>query len=246
MSKNLQNWQKLEVSVIVFVLALIFLNLVTMCEARGQPAMERYQSCVLFENDWYEGKTAAQKEISNREQFLDHIYALNKNKYKAVHRMFGSRDEANQLINLIQRISAEHRIPVSVIFSQLIIESAWMNSKLFRKGNNGFCIKYYKSKPVPAYIKKASGRPMNIHDDNADDLFWTYDNFITSLSHYGWFVNRDHYQKHIDDRYNFWEWTNALRKGGYATNKDYQRKMIKLNRKYKLYLLNINWDTIGT
>ena len=117
-----------------------------------------------------------------------------------------------------------------------------MSSKLYKKGHNGFCIKYYKRKSVPQYIKRKGRKPMNIHDDDPDDLFWTYDEFVTSLDHYTWFVNQNHYTKHINDRYNFWEWTNALRKGGYATKKSYQRNMIRLNKKYKLHLLNVKWD----
>ena len=231
---KIDNFTKLLIALFFFVLLSIIL--------KAQPAMERYQTCVLFENDWYEGKDSAKKELDNRQKFLDHIYSLDKRKYKKVHRMFGDRSKANQLINLIQKASAESKIPVNVIFSQLIIESAWMSSKLYKKGHNGFCIKYYKRKSVPQYIKRKGRKPMNIHDDDPNDLFWTYDEFITSLSHYTWFVNQNHYTKHINDRYNFWEWTNALRKGGYATKKTYQRNMIRLNRKYKLHLLNVKWD----
>ena len=58
---KIDNFTKLLIALFFFVLLSIIL--------KAQPAMERYQTCVLFVNDWYEGKDSAKKELDNRQKF---------------------------------------------------------------------------------------------------------------------------------------------------------------------------------
>ena len=132
-------------------------------------------------------------------------------------------------------IAMEHHkkygIPASVTLSQMAWESGWGNSDLARRGKNFFGIKASRE-------WLAKGKPYSVHDDDRrNEKFCNYATVEESVEHHSRLLMSDRYKKcRTYKPTDYHGWLVALKKGGYATAKDYVSSCESLIRRYKLYL----------
>lgn len=120
-------------------------------------------------------------------------------------------------------------IPASVTLAQGLLESDAGQSKLARATNNHFGIKCFSR-------RCAKGHCQNFTDDTHKDFFRTFGSAWGSFRAHSEFLKNG-------DRYNFlfrlasddaYGWATGLQKAGYATDKQYARKLLALIQKFNL------------
>jgi flagellum-specific peptidoglycan hydrolase FlgJ len=122
----------------------------------------------------------------------------------------------------------EYKIPASITLAQGILESGNGRSELTRKANNHFGIKCHKG---------WDGKKVHHDDDEKHECFRKYNQpeesfddhsmFLTSRSRYA-----DLFELDIDD---YKAWAKGLKNAGYATDRKYPDKLIKIIEDYQLY-----------
>ena len=122
----------------------------------------------------------------------------------------------------------EHKIPASITLAQGVLESGNGNSVLAKKSNNHFGIKCHT---------QWQGERVYHDDDEAQECFRKYEfvetsyndhsEFLTKRSRYAFLFNYG-----IKD---YKKWAKGLKKAGYATDKKYPNKLIRIIETYKLY-----------
>ena len=126
------------------------------------------------------------------------------------------------------------KIPASITLAQGILESGNGISQLALKSNNHFGVKCHKG---------WKGKSVKHDDDEKQECFRKYkevessykdhSEFLTTRSRYDFLfkLKKDDYKA----------WAKGLKKAGYATDKKYPAKLIRLIEVYKLY----NYDKIA-
>ena len=122
-------------------------------------------------------------------------------------------------------------IPASVKMAQGLLESRNGESALSTKNNNHFGIKCFSKK-----CKK--GHCSNFGDDHHKDFFRKYDNAWASWRAHSQMLATGRYKKLIEQGDDYEDWAKGLKKLGYATDKNYDEKLIQTIEKYQLYLLD--------
>ena len=120
-------------------------------------------------------------------------------------------------------------IPASITMAQGLLESAAGESMLAEKGNNHFGIKCGAN---------WTGKTINKDDDNIQDCFRKYTKVEESYSDHSLFLKRPRYAFLFDyplDDYK--SWAEGLKRAGYATDKNYAAKLIKIIEDYNLNAL---------
>jgi len=118
-------------------------------------------------------------------------------------------------------------IPASITLAQGLLESNAGHSRLARESNNHFGIKC-KSK-----CKGCTCR--NYHDDDFYDMFRVFESTWESYREHSILLNTGRY-KHLKDYGKDYEkWAHGLKAAGYATDKKYAEKLIKIIEALKLY-----------
>jgi len=138
-------------------------------------------------------------------------------------------------------ISEMHRtgIPASIKMAQAIVESASGTSTLARQSNNHFGIKCGKS---------WQGGTVYRHDDDYENgllvrsCFRAYDDALESFYAHSDFLANPYskrYKPLFDlDAHDYKAWAHGLKKAGYATDKNYPKKLIDIIEKYELFKLD--------
>ena len=121
-----------------------------------------------------------------------------------------------------------YKIPASITLAQGVLESGAGKSQLAREGNNHFGIKCHDD---------WNGKKIYHDDDEKGECFRKYKNAEESfLDHSLFLVNRPRYAAlftlNIRD---YREWARGLQRCGYATDKAYANKLIKVIEDYELY-----------
>ena len=121
----------------------------------------------------------------------------------------------------------QYKIPASITLAQGILESGSGEGELTRKANNHFGIKCHDWKGAKVY-----------HDDDAaQECFRKYSNAEFSFQDHSLFLSgRKRYLslfKLANDDYK--GWAKGLQKAGYATDKKYPSKLIRIIEANKLY-----------
>ena len=120
-----------------------------------------------------------------------------------------------------------HKIPASITLAQGLLESGAGNSELARKSNNHFGIKCHSD---------WKGERVYHADDKPNDCFRKYKKVEDSYEDHSLFLKRQRYQLlfklNITD---YRGWARGLQECGYATDKAYANKLIKLIEDYELY-----------
>ncbi|MGL5317841.1 MAG: glucosaminidase domain-containing protein [Bacteroidales bacterium] len=123
--------------------------------------------------------------------------------------------------------SKKYKIPASITLAQGLLESNAGKSRLAKEGNNHFGIKCHSS---------WTGRRMYHDDDAKDECFRKYRDardsyedhaqFLTNGSRYAFLFN----YKTTD----YTSWAKGLSKAGYATDRHYPSKLIRIIEEYNL------------
>ncbi len=122
-------------------------------------------------------------------------------------------------------------IPASITMAQACLESSDGNSELSKRSNNHFGIK------CKSYW---TGKKVYYDDDRKNECFRKYKTVEESyIDHTNFLMENPRYfglfQLSPDD---YIGWAEGLKKAGYATARDYDKKLIKIIEDYQLYLLD--------
>ena len=118
-----------------------------------------------------------------------------------------------------------YNIPASIKLAQAILESASGTSKLSKNANNHFGIKCHNS---------WEGEKIFMDDDEKNECFRKYDSDIESYRDHSIFLSSRGRYSELFDNNDYKKWASGLKKAGYATNKEYDKLLIKLIKKYNL------------
>lgn len=122
-------------------------------------------------------------------------------------------------------------IPASISMAQAIIESRAGTSVLAVKNNNHFGIKCF-SKTCP------QGHCSNYTDDHHKDFFIKYADGKGSWHAHSQFLLKGRYHELLKYGKNINVWAKGLREFGYATDPNYDKKIISVIRQYDLARLD--------
>jgi flagellum-specific peptidoglycan hydrolase FlgJ len=128
------------------------------------------------------------------------------------------------------------QIPASISMGQAIIESRAGKSILATKNNNMFGIKCFLKPGANATCGKT--HCTNHFDDSGKDFFRKYENGWDSWREHSQFLTKDRYQPLFKAGKDYKAWAKGLREFGYATDPDYEKKLISVIERYKLYKLD--------
>lgn len=122
----------------------------------------------------------------------------------------------------------KYNIPASVTLAQGILESGNGRSQLASKSNNHFGIKCHVG---------WKGQKVYHDDDEKGECFRKYKYVETSYKDHSEFLSgRRRYANLFKLRKSDYKgWAKGLKKAGYATDKKYPKKLIKIIEEYKLY-----------
>lgn len=122
-----------------------------------------------------------------------------------------------------------HKIPASITLAQGILESNAGSSELALKNRNHFGIKCFSRSCKPGHCS-------NYTDDSHKDFFRIFATVQDSYEAHSHLIRpqRDRYRPCYDCS-NYKEWARCLQKAGYATDRKYAKKLIKLIETHKLY-----------
>jgi hypothetical protein len=124
-----------------------------------------------------------------------------------------------------------YKVPASIKMAQALIESKAGNSRLATESNNHFGIKC-RSK-----CKGCTCR--NYSDDDAYDMFRVFDSAWESWREHSLLLTSfDRYKKLQKFGKDYKKWAAGLKNSGYATDKNYDKKLIRIIEKYKLHKLD--------
>ncbi len=167
--------------------------------------------------------------ISNHE---NDFYAKTVNEYAPVSAKELNTTTASEYIKRHKELAiAEMRkygIPASVTLAQALIESRAGNSRLARQNKNHFGIKCFSKK-----CKK--GHCTNHFDDHHKDFFRNYESVWLSYRAHSKLLQKKRYGKLKSYGKDYKKWSKGLKEAGYATDKKYDKKLIGIIKKYKLY-----------
>ena len=118
--------------------------------------------------------------------------------------------------------SEKYGIPVSIKLAQALLESDAGDSRLARANSNFFGIKCFSR-------KCAKGHCSNFTDDTHKDFFKKYGSAWLSFRDHSLFLQRERY-RHLQelDKTDYEGWAKGLKQAGYATDKGYAEKLIKI------------------
>ncbi len=129
---------------------------------------------------------------------------------------------------------AEHRkygIPASIKMAQAIVESRAGESTLAQKNENHFGMKCFSK-------KCKSGHCTNLTDDSHKDFFRKYNSAWESWRAHSVLLKSKRYQplQKLGDDYK--AWAKGLKQLGYATDSNYDQKLIAIIEAFQLYRLD--------
>ncbi len=122
-------------------------------------------------------------------------------------------------------------IPASIKMAQACLESGDGNSELARKSNNHFGIKCKSN---------WSGPKVYFDDDEKDECFRKYRSVEASYVDHTRFLQKNYrYAQLFTYKPNdYKKWAKGLKKAGYATAHNYDKRLIKIIEDHQLYLLD--------
>lgn len=137
-------------------------------------------------------------------------------------------DYVDKYKNLAIDHMKKYKIPASITLSQGLLESGAGKSSLTRRSNNHFGIKCHSDWKGPS-VTAADDLPNDCFRKykKADDSYDDHSRFLTEKKRYSSLFRLD-----ITD---YKGWARGLQKAGYATDKAYANKLIKLIEDYELY-----------
>ncbi len=125
----------------------------------------------------------------------------------------------------------KYDIPASIKMAQGIIESRAGHSKLAVENNNHFGMKCFSKKCSKDHCTNAT-------DDHHKDFFRKYKTIWESWRDHSLLLQGDRYKSLKKYKRDYKKWAKGLKKAGYATDKNYDKKLIEVIEKYQLYKLD--------
>ena len=123
----------------------------------------------------------------------------------------------------------KYGIPASVTLAQGLIETNAGQSPLARKNNNHFGMKCFSR-------KCRKGHCSNFSDDSHKDFFRIYKSSWESFRAHSKLLIGKRYKHLLElDKTDYKNWAKGLKKAGYATDKTYDKKLIRLIEDLYLY-----------
>lgn len=140
----------------------------------------------------------------------------------------------NNYIEQYARIALENQkeygIPASITLAQGLLESGAGRSTLATKANNHFGIKCHNS---------WRGSRTFHDDDRPQECFRAYSSPEDSFRDHGQFLQQRRYRQLFSlPTTDYKGWAIGLQKAGYATDRGYANKLIKIIEDYRLYLID--------
>lgn len=133
----------------------------------------------------------------------------------------------DQYSSLAVKQMDKYRIPASITLAQGILESGAGKSSFVKESNNHFGIKCHSD---------WKGQKIYRKDDGPNDCFRKYKNAEASFEDHSQFLLRSRYATLFTYKItDYKSWAKGLQKCGYATDKAYANKLIKLIEDYELY-----------
>ncbi len=166
--------------------------------------------------------------ISNLTLVLSPDYALRKKLPAAIVRAKQQRVQ-NYLMAFAPAAQAEMReygIPASITLAQGLLESNAGDSKLARQSKNHFGIKC-RSKCLGCTCR-------NYGDDTRYDMFRVFDDVRDSYREHSLLLSSDRYKRLHTHGSDYKKWAHGLKACGYATDKRYAEKLIKIIEQLQL------------
>ena len=122
----------------------------------------------------------------------------------------------------------QYKIPASITLAQGILESGNGRSGLAKKSNNHFGIKCHRG---------WTGERVYHDDDEKGECFRKYTFVVNSYDDHSKFLaNRKRYAFLFKlNKKKYKAWAKGLKKAGYATDRKYPKKLIKIIEEYRLY-----------
>ncbi len=115
----------------------------------------------------------------------------------------------------------KYGIPASITLAQGLLESDAGDSRLARESNNHFGIK------CRAKCRGCTCR--NYSDDDIYDMFRVFESAWKSFREHSILLNSSRYRHLLRlDRHDYQGWAHGLKKAGYATDKRYAHKLIRI------------------
>ncbi len=150
-----------------------------------------------------------------------------------------------EYINRWQLVAIEEMnrsgIPASITMAQGCLESGNGNSELSKKSNNHFGIKCKKN---------WNGKKVYYDDDRKNECFRKYKTVEESyIDHTNFLMNNPRYASLFELKPTDYKgWAKGLKKAGYATVHDYDKRLIKIIEENKLYRLDqkINYQQLAS
>mgnify|MGYP001175983429 FL=1 len=129
-------------------------------------------------------------------------------------------------------------IPVSIILGQAILESNYGNSELAIKARNHFGIKCKKEWEGHFFYKEDDD--FNNKGKLIESCFRSYNMDMDSfIDHSHFLLGKECYKSLLlNDRKDYKSWANGLHQCGYATDKKYAQKLIKIIETHSLWQLD--------
>lgn len=141
------------------------------------------------------------------------------------------RDYIDKFSNASVAEMDQFGIPASITMAQAIVESRSGSSILAVRNNNHFGIKCF-SKSCP------KGHCSNHTDDHHKDFFRIYRGPQESWREHSNFLMKNSYKKLLKYGKDYKAWARGLREYGYATDVNYDRKLIAIIERYELHRLD--------
>jgi len=141
-------------------------------------------------------------------------------------------EEVKLYISNFQQIAKknmkDHGIPASITLAQGILESGVGKGKLAQSANNHFGIKCHTG---------WTGESVRHDDDATQECFRKYNHPSESYKDHSLFLTtRSRYANLFElDKGDYESWAEGLKAAGYATDKKYPDKLIKLIERFELY-----------
>ncbi len=122
-------------------------------------------------------------------------------------------------------------VPASILMAQGIIESRCGQSTLATRVNNHFGIKCFSK-------KCQKGHCTNFEDDHHKDFFRMYASAWESWRDHTRLLSEGRYKKLHKLGKDYAAWARGLKEAGYATDSDYDDKLIGIIQRYELHKLD--------
>jgi hypothetical protein len=138
-----------------------------------------------------------------------------------------AQDYIGKYAEVAQREQAKYGVPASISLAQGLIESRAGTSKLAKNNNNHFGIKCFSRN-----CKK--GHCSNFTDDTHKDFFRKFANPWDSWRAHSEMLSRGRYKSLHKYGTDYRQWAYGLKRLGYATDPDYDKKLISTVEKFDL------------